>query len=102
MLDPSGCRLVVVTPTLKAARIAAEQVGWAAASAAWLAHQHGFRWTDDGVWMRLKIGQTDPVTGSTFTGPGREATLHAGDLLLVDLCRHCDYAEHGGERLAVS
>jgi len=47
-LERQGRRLVVVTPTLKAATIAAQQVGAPAFSAAWLAHQHGYRWNTDG------------------------------------------------------
>ena len=53
LLDDQGRRLVVVTPTLKAAKVAAAEVGAAAGSAAWLAFQHGWRWNDDGAWTRL-------------------------------------------------
>jgi exodeoxyribonuclease V alpha subunit len=84
MLAQSGRRMVVVTPSLKAARVAAEQLGSVASSAAWLAYQHGYRWADGGTWTRLALGQTDSVTGAMFTGPGPQATLHAGDVLLVD------------------
>jgi exodeoxyribonuclease V alpha subunit len=84
MLEQSGRRMVVVTPSLKAARVAAEQLGSVASSAAWLAYQHGYRWADGGTWTRLALGQTDSVTGATCSGPGPQATLHAGDLLLVD------------------
>ncbi len=45
-------RLVVVTPTLKAARVAEQQVGTDAFSAAWLIHQYGYRWDEDGHWSR--------------------------------------------------
>ncbi|MFC7501449.1 MobF family relaxase, partial [Nocardioides sp. GCM10030258] len=45
-------RLVVVTPTLKAARVAEAEVGSPASSAAWLAHQHGYRWDANGQWTR--------------------------------------------------
>ena len=55
LLEMQERRLVVVTPTLKAAQVAEEQVGAAAFTAAWLVHQHGFRWDDDGHWTR------DPV-----------------------------------------
>ncbi|HRI94541.1 MAG TPA: AAA family ATPase, partial [Nocardioides sp.] len=65
-------RLVVVTPTLKAARVAEQQVGADAFSAAWLIHQHGFRWDDDGHWSRLD------------TPPEPRARLLPGDVLLVD------------------
>ena len=53
LLEMQQRRLVVVTPTLKAARVAPQQVGAAAFSAAWLAHQHGYRWDDDGRWTRV-------------------------------------------------
>jgi ATP-dependent exoDNAse (exonuclease V) alpha subunit len=50
LLHARGSGLVVVTPTLKAAKVAAAEVGTATGSAAWLTFQHGWRWTDDGVW----------------------------------------------------
>jgi ATP-dependent exoDNAse (exonuclease V) alpha subunit len=83
-LERCGRRLVVVTPTLKAARVAARQVSAAASTAGWLAYQHGYRWADGGTWTRLAAGQTDPVTGVVFAGPSAPARLGAGDLLLVD------------------
>lgn len=76
--------LTVVTPTRKAARVAAEQTGAAATSAAWLAHQHGFRWDDNGQWTRLRPGQTDPMTGRVYDGPSREAWLRPRSTLLID------------------
>ncbi|MHB8186671.1 MAG: AAA family ATPase, partial [Dermatophilaceae bacterium] len=84
MLERQGHRLVVVTPTLKAARVAAGQTGATAYSAAWLAHQHGYRWDTHGTWTRLRPGQSDPLTGATYPGPQPEAVLRPGDLLLVD------------------
>ncbi|HEY7815167.1 MAG TPA: AAA family ATPase, partial [Nakamurella sp.] len=69
-LDRQGRRLVVVTPTLKAAQAATAEVGARAGSAAWLAWQHGWRWDATGAWTR------------TPTGPAPE--LQRGDLLLVD------------------
>ncbi len=65
-------RLVVVTPTLKAARVAEQQVGTDAFSAAWLTHQHGYRWDEDGHWSRVD------------TRPEGRARLLPGDVLLVD------------------
>ena len=38
--------MLVVTPTWKAAQVAAREVG-TAGSVAWLIHQHGFRWDQD-------------------------------------------------------
>jgi exodeoxyribonuclease V alpha subunit len=64
-------RMLVVTPTLKAAQVAAREVG-TAGSAAWLVHQHGYRWDDDGRWTRVPAD------------PASEAVLGRGDLLLVD------------------
>lgn len=73
LLDARGHRLVVVTPTLKAAEVAAAETGADGHSAAWLIHQHGFRWDNDGHWTRI----TDPT-------PALAARLQPGDLLLVD------------------
>jgi exodeoxyribonuclease V alpha subunit len=84
LLDRRGHRLVVVTPTLKAARVAADETGATAYSAAWLAHQHGYRWDTHGTWTRLGAGQSDPLTGVTYRGPQPDAVLRSGDLLLVD------------------
>jgi len=64
----------VVTPTLKAAQVAAREVG-TAGSVAWLVHQHGFRWDSDGHWSR------DPVPREYVSALAR---LLPGDLLLVD------------------
>src|SRR3954449_6948397 len=83
LLTAQGRRLVVVTPTLKAAKVAAAEVGAAAGSAAWLAFQHGWRW-EHGVWTRLAVGQADPVIGRPYGGPQDGGRLRAGDLLVVD------------------
>lgn len=71
VLAEQGRRMLVVTPTLKAAQVAAREVG-TAGSVAWLVHQHGFRWDSDGRWTRVAA---DPAPG---------AVLGFGDLLLVD------------------
>jgi hypothetical protein len=84
-LERQGARLLVVTPTLKASKVAATEVGTAAGSAAAFAYAHGWRWNDDSAWTRLTPGQTDPVTGQTYAGPGEGAArLRPGDLLVVD------------------
>ncbi len=72
LLAERGHRMVVVTPTLKAAKVAGRETGTKAFSAAWLAHQHGWRWDDDGRWTR------EPST------PVADAVLRRGDLLLID------------------
>mgnify|MGYP000622033623 CR=1 FL=1 len=84
LLEAQGRRLVVVTPTRKAAKVAAGEVGTAAGSAASLAFQHGWRWNDEGRWTRLTVGEVDPVTGGVYAGPSEAAQLRPGDLLLVD------------------
>ncbi|GAC1383048.1 MAG: hypothetical protein NVSMB48_15260 [Marmoricola sp.] len=68
----AGRRMVVVTPTLRAAQVAEGALGAASYSAAWLLHQHGFRWDEDGRWTRV-----DSV-------PDVSARLRRGDLLVVD------------------
>ena len=73
LLSQLGHRLVVVTPTLKAAEVAAVETGADGHSAAWLIHQHGWRWDADGHWTR----QPDAI-------PEGPALLRPGDLLLVD------------------
>jgi conjugative relaxase-like TrwC/TraI family protein len=83
-LNAAGHRLVVVTPTRKAAYAAARQVGTDAFSAAWLAHQHGWRWEATGTWTRLAPGEREPVNGAAYEGPSAAARLRRGDLLLVD------------------
>ncbi|WP_426246551.1 MobF family relaxase [Nocardioides sp. LHG3406-4] len=97
VLEMQSRRLVVVTPTLKAARVAGQQIGTDAYSAAWLIHQHGFRWNDDGDWSRVQ------------TQPGARARLLPGDVLLVDEAGMLDQdvaralltiADHAGARVA--
>ena len=74
-LEARDRRLVVVTPTLKAAQAAQQQVDADAFSAAWLVHQHGYRWDEDGRWTHVET-------------PRQEVDLLArlmpGDVLLVD------------------
>jgi conjugative relaxase-like TrwC/TraI family protein len=83
-LDAQRRRLVVVTPTRKAAQVAAAEIGAHAGSAAWLAYQHGWRWDETGTWTRLTPGDVDPATGRSYDGPNEAARLRAGDSLLVD------------------
>ena len=71
-LTRQGHRLVVVTPTRKAAEVAATETGADGHSAAWLIHQHGWRWDADGLWTR-QDSTPDPA-----------ALLRPGDLLLID------------------
>ncbi|WP_017934509.1 MobF family relaxase [Nocardioides sp. Iso805N] len=77
MLARQGHRMLVVTPTLKAAQVAASETGADGHSAAWLIHQHGWRWDDDGHWTR----QPDALPDTALRPAAR---LRTGDLLLVD------------------
>jgi exodeoxyribonuclease V alpha subunit len=70
--EASGHRMLVVTPTRKAAQVAAREIGTTAHSVAWLLHQHGFRWDEDGRWSRMSAAPQD------------SARLRRGDLLVVD------------------
>jgi exodeoxyribonuclease V alpha subunit len=83
-LNAVGERLLVVTPTLKAAQAASREVGARAASAAWLVYQHGWRWDEHGTWTRLTIGEADPSGGKVHRGPHADAVLSCGDVLVVD------------------
>ncbi|MBK5249746.1 MAG: AAA family ATPase, partial [Actinomycetales bacterium] len=74
----------VVTPTKKAADIARQELGVPTDSVAKLVHEHGWRWNRDGVWTRLAVGDADPETGSTYTGPSAEARLARGERIVVD------------------
>ncbi|MHB1290401.1 ATP-dependent DNA helicase, partial [Georgenia sp.] len=73
LLSRRGQRLMVVTPTLKAAEVAAVETGGNGHSAAWLIHQHGWRWDADGHWARRPSPAPDP-----------SAQLQPRDLLLID------------------
>ncbi|MFV0374853.1 MobF family relaxase [Microbacterium sp.] len=79
-----GRRTRVVTPTKKAADVAAKELGVAADSVAKLVHEHGWRWNRDGVWTRLAVGDTDPEMGATYTGPTSAARLARGERIVVD------------------
>ena len=74
----------VVTPTKKAADVAARELGVPADSVAKLVHDHGWRWNSDGVWTRLAVGEVDPGTGRIYTGPPASARLRDGERVVVD------------------
>lgn len=61
----------VVAPTKKAAEVAHQELGVPAESVPALVHAHGWRWNRDGVWTRLAVGDADPITGATYSGPPR-------------------------------
>ncbi|MGI8415969.1 MAG: MobF family relaxase, partial [Nakamurella sp.] len=84
IIDSAGGRLVLITPTLKAARIAQSETGADTSSAAKLAHEHGYRWDAAGVWTRLTAGESDPRTGALYQGPHTAARLTPGSVIVVD------------------
>lgn len=82
--EQDGRSVRVVTPTKKAAEVAASELDVPTDSVAALVHAHGFRWNADGVWTRLMPGDTDPETGATYHGPAKENRLAAGERIVVD------------------
>ena len=63
----------IVTPTKKAADVAARELGVPAESVAKLLHAHGWRWNSDGVWSRVEPGK-----------PPVWAKLSRGERIVVD------------------
>ena len=74
----------IVTPTKKAAAVAAQELGVPTDSVAALVHAYGWRWDHDGVWRRLKPGESDPVTGAVYAGPPTRGRLCAAERIVVD------------------
>ncbi len=110
LLQRQGRRLIVVTPTLKAAQVARAEVGATTGSAASLVLAHGWRWNEHGEWTRLVLGEVDPVTGRIHTGPAEGTRLRPDDLLIVDEAGMLDQdtaralltvADEAGARLAL-
>lgn len=66
-VEARGGRMLVVTPTRKAAQVAAGEVGTEARAVAKLLHEHGFRWDDDGHWSHTEASPTaPPLDGRTL------------------------------------
>uniref|UniRef100_UPI0039EECE47 ATP-dependent DNA helicase n=1 Tax=Sinomonas sp. G460-2 TaxID=3393464 RepID=UPI0039EECE47 len=82
--ERAGRRVRVVAPTMKAAQVAAEELGVPADSVAALVHAHGWRWNDDGVWARLARGAIDPETSRIYVGPRAAARIGRGERIVVD------------------
>ncbi|KAE8764682.1 MobF family relaxase [Georgenia thermotolerans] len=74
----------IVTPTKKAAQVAAQELGVPADSVAKLVHANGWRWNADAVWTRLKVGDADPDTGTAYGGPPPAARLRRSERIMVD------------------
>ena len=77
-LECFGRRLVVVTPTRKAAQVASRQLDTPAYPAAWLTHRYGYRWDKDGHRTRFD------TPGPQGRREALDARLRPGDVLLVD------------------
>ena len=82
--EAEGRGVRVVTPTKKAADVAAIELGVPTDSVAALVYAHGFRWNADGVWTRLSPGDIDPETGATYRGPTQGNQLSSGERIVVD------------------
>ena len=63
-VEARGGRMLVVTPTRKAAQVAAGEVGTETCAVAKLLHEHGFRWDDEGHWSRTEPSPTAPPLNS--------------------------------------
>jgi conjugative relaxase-like TrwC/TraI family protein len=83
-LEAEGRQLVVVAPTLKAAQVAAGELGAETSSLHKLLHANGWRWDELGRFSRLAPGETDPSTGTTYRGPDERYALGADSVLVVD------------------
>ncbi|HTX00378.1 MAG TPA: MobF family relaxase, partial [Acidimicrobiales bacterium] len=83
-LEAGGRRLVVVAPTLKAAQVAAGELGAETSSLHKLLHANGWRWDELGRFSRLAPGDTDPSTGTIHRGPAERYALGAESVLVVD------------------
>jgi exodeoxyribonuclease V alpha subunit len=59
-VEARGGRMLVVTPTRKAAQVAAGQVGTETRAVAKLLYEHGYRWDDDGHWSQTEPSPTAP------------------------------------------
>lgn len=63
-VEARGGRMVVVTPTRKAAQVAAGEVGSETRAVAKLLHEHGLRWDDEGHWSRTQPSPSAPPLDS--------------------------------------
>jgi len=83
-IGAEGGRARVVAPTKVAAEVAHRELGIEADSVAALVHAHGWRWSADGVWSRLSVGDPDPLTGVPYAGIPPRAVVQAGERIVVD------------------
>ena len=98
-VEAAGNWMIVVTPTLKAAEVAAGEVGTSAFSAAWLVHQHGWRWDADGCWTRVA---TDRIDRAAVLMPGDELVVDEAGMLDQDTARALlTIADEAGARVVL-
>ena len=98
-LEAAGSWMIVVTPTLKAAEVAAVEVETSAFSAAWLVHQHGFRWDANGNWTRVA---TDRIDRAAVLMPGDELVIDEAGMLDQDTARALlTVADEAGARVVL-
>lgn len=85
LLEADGRTLMVVAPTLKAAKEAQAATGADASSLHKLLHEHGYRWpAAGGTWTRLQVGEVDPGTGKPYQGPKDAFRLSEQTMLVID------------------
>ncbi|KQV08292.1 hypothetical protein ASC63_03215 [Leifsonia sp. Root112D2] len=86
-LRGGGRQMIIVAPTKKASSVAGRETDSKASSLHQLLHEYGWRWNANTagqpVWTRLNIGETDPISGITYSGP-RHTRLRSGDRIVVD------------------
>jgi len=86
-ITATGGRMVTVAPTMKAAQVAAQELGSESSSLHGLLYAYGYRWrtTDSGatVWRRLQVGDVD-VDGNLFMGPSADTVLTSTDVIVCD------------------
>ena len=82
--DVAGRRLVITTPSRKAAEVAASEVGTDACTVMKLLEAYGYRHDDrSGEWSRVPVGVRD-FRGNTYHGVPDEYRLDADTYLVVD------------------
>lgn len=75
-------RMLVVSPTRKAAQVAAGEVGTDTDSVARLLHQHGYRWDSDGRW-----GRVSPAPGAPRLDRRTHLVVDEAGMLQQDTAR---------------
>lgn len=86
-LRAQGREMVTVAPTMKAAQVAASEIGNTSSSLHSLLFAHGWRWHEDKAgktqWRRLNDGDMD-IDGSTFYHPAENEGINAATTIVCD------------------